>query len=213
MTEVNSPATVAGKIGNAIRCTGASEYLQETTAGPGNPMLNLPNNGITDFTLCMWFRPDSTSVPAITSRTFWAMDTAYNFGITGQSTGNYLWASGYVGGSWENTDLSGTAASEATDDAWNLGFWQVTCPISNDGTNTEFKLITIVGGTEYSFSEDHAGSVGPLGASYTLKIGYESATYRANSDLDMVALYTRHLTSDERMAIWNGGNGTTYPFE
>ena len=204
-TEVNSPTTVAGKISYAIDTYGSSApHLTSADVD-----LRIPSNGNIDWTLASWIMPVTSGYGGAGGRTFAIWDTQFNFGMLPESSGNFPWMNGKIGGSWVNTDLSGTAAAEIPDDTWGLCFWQYS---AESGGSSVFTLRTIVSGTEYTVAGSHSGTIAAPGTGYSMKIGYINNDYKAGSALDMVGIWSRHLTAPERLELYNSGSAKDYPF-
>ena len=204
-TEVNSPGTVTGKINYGIGTHGSSApHLTSADVD-----LRIPSNGNTDWTLASWILPVSSGYGGSGGRTFAIWDTQFNFGMLTESSGNFPWMNGNIGGSWVNTDISGTAAAEIPDDTWGLCFWQFS---AESGGSSVFTVRTIISGTERSASGSHSGTVAAPGTGYSMKIGFINSSYKAGADMDMMGIWTRHLTADERLELFNGGTGLDHPF-
>jgi hypothetical protein len=204
-TEVNSPTTVAGKINYAIDTYGSSApHL--TTADTG---VDFANSGDSDWTCSAWVKPITSGYGGTAAKTFVITPSQFNFGMTKESTGNFLWFNAKIGGAFVNTDMTGTAAAEIPDDTWGMCFWQFS---AESGGSSVVTLRTIISGTEYTVTGSHSGTVAGRGTGYTMKIGYINNSYKAGSALDMVGIWSRHLTAAERLELYNSGAAKDYPF-
>lgn len=204
-TEVNSPTTVAGKISYAIDTYGSSSpHLSTADAG-----VVFPSSGNSNWTCSAWVKPITSGYRGTGGGTFIVTPAQFNFGMLPETSGNFLWFNGKIGGSYVSTNMSGTAASEIPDDTWGMCFWQFS---AESGGSSVITLRTIVSGTEYTVTGTHGGTIAGPGSGYTMKMGYINSSYRAGAALDMVGIWGRHLTAAERLELYNSGSAKDYPF-
>jgi hypothetical protein len=205
-SEINSPTTVAGKINFAIDTYGSSApHLSTNDTG-----VDFLSSGNSDWTCSAWVKPITSGYGGADGKTFVLTPAQFNFGMKPEAVGNFLWFNAKIGGSYVSTDMTGTAASEIPDDTWGMCFWQFSAA---SGGSSVMTLRTIVGGTEYTVTGSHGGTVSArTSPGYTMKIGYINNDYKAGSALDMVGIWSRHLTAAERLELYNSGSAKDYPF-
>jgi hypothetical protein len=192
LTDNNTVTQTTGKIGNAAQFTAANS---ETLSIADNADLSFANTD--DFTFSCWVYLDSTggSQQLITKRTSNLTGTNLEYMLR-TDAGVPTFYYGYGAGSFDSV-ASSTTLSTST---WYfILFWHdqtantINVSVDNGSPNTATKLGTIAdqGNTFY--------------------LGGTTSEF-LNGRLDAVGLWGRLLTSGEKAALYNSGNGLEHPF-
>lgn len=187
LTQTGSPGTAAGKVGNARTFNGSTQWFSKSD----NAGLSA---GDVDFTIATWVKLNSTG----TSQEFIAKDA--------QTAGNREYSLNFNG--WRFRfyvfDTSNNFASiEATAfGASSTGTWYYLVAWHDATANTI--NLQINNGTVYSAA--HSTGVKDGGASFF--VGARLASVNPlNGAIDDTAFWKKVLTSDEKTALYNSGNG------
>jgi hypothetical protein len=190
LTDNNTVAYVAGKVGNAAHFDDAnSEYLSRADCD------DLGVAGDTDFTFAFWFNQLDQ----------WTTDywiTKYQGGGTNNDEYYIAWS-----GEKPTFLVRGTDNSTQTV-AWGSKLGVATwyfCVCWRDGTNIYIDIND--SGSEVSA----AWSTNQKNSTQDFYMGRLGGTY-AEFYLDEVGFWKRVLSAAERTELYNSGNGTTYPF-
>jgi hypothetical protein len=188
LTQHASPGSAAGKVGTARTfASGSAQYF-------GRPSETLLQCGGVSITFALWCYPTSLSGGGILIGKDHSSSREY---VIDRNTSR---ARMYIGGS----GLAMTDEGALTQNAWNFvtGWWSAvdsTCRIQ------------VNNGTVYAA----AGPVTPVDGATEFDIG--ARTYPGfpdywNGYIDEVGFWKRLLSDPEKAALYNSGNGITYPF-
>ncbi len=177
----------AGKVGNSLYFNGTSSKVIVGSGGSGFPTFT------TGFSISFWIK------------TNWATDNCKWLSCTDGTYG--LQGFYYTGGG---------VSLELRDGTNNVEFGLSTAI----GDNAWHHIVFTFDGTNINGYVDGSNALTNTWA-HTLAFtnvqeldfmfsGYDTQWVQGN--LDMVGLWNRALTSDERTTLYNSGNGTTYPF-
>jgi hypothetical protein len=191
LTNNGAVTFTAGKVGNAANFASASNQWLSHADNAAFQM------GTGDITVAAWLK-------------FTANESA-DLVIYGNPLGGAILGYGLVSASQHIGCCigDGTHAHEKEGEAtFNDGVWHLAIATFDRAGNAS---IYVDNGTPATVSiTDVTGSVNHTGG---LAIGGGvGGSHLSNSSIDEVGIWNRVLTSAERTALWNSGNGVTYPF-
>jgi hypothetical protein len=191
LTAANAPPSVAGKI-NTARSFGNATYFSKADHAD----LSV---GDIDFTLAAWVKPGASGGNHGFLLKGDGDDLEYNLRCNTSDKFQFRVSSG--------TGFANLAAATSTN-AFSVGTWYFIVAWHDAAGNTI--NIQVNNGTPDSTSYS-AGSYDSAGLLY---LGGDApfTEYFDDGVLDEVAFWKRVLTSDERTALYNGGDGLAYPF-
>lgn len=198
LTPTNAPGNTAGKIGNAVDLTAASsQYLSIADNAD-------MSTGDIDFTIAGWFNLKSKSANRTLFSRFNNSGNQREYLIDYDSGDDRIRFQVSADGA-ATTTVVGTSAGSPSINTWYLVIaW-------HDATANTIN-IQIDNGTIDSAS--HSG--GALNSTSNFQIGAReisgSENY-ADARIDEVGFWKKVFTSTERLSLWNGGTGLTYPFD
>ena len=190
LTDVNNNMVGAGgKVGARALRGATNKYLRRQTT-------DLQFNG--SFTLAGWFNIDGATTQDLFAR--WSSGAEWLL---------YLRAASPYVFSWRVKDAGGDVqVAEVNIPSYRAWHWVVAEFDSSGKIRIALNNATA---TEATFTADtpfHSGSS-------ETTVGYAGNGYANNSRVDSVTLYNRLLTTDEKAALWNDGDGldtlTAYP--
>jgi hypothetical protein len=191
LSEIDSVASAAGKIGNAADFSG-SDHLATRSTG------NLSMSG--DFTIAFWINLDAKAADQWIVAKWVAADYSREFLAFYKQSDDRLKLI------VSNNGVATAVASAATFGSPSTATWYFVIVDHDDGTDIG---ISVNDGTRdttahttgiFTGITDLALGAGPDGAS------------DLNGQVDMVGVWRRLLTSAEKTALYNSGNGLDYPF-
>ena len=192
LTNQNSVAYSAAKINNGADFVSAnSKYLTKVSAA------NLPL-GASARTFSLWFKsPDAGSLVNYTFLMYG----------TGSSKALQWFAFGNDGGGNRGVAWNGYASDLFRAYAFAANTWYHIVG-TFDGTNAR----VYINGSLQGSAEDHS-DWNTSGATLSLGRSEQSGgTYYLNGSLDEVGIWSRALSSDDVLELYNSGDGLQYPF-
>lgn len=195
LSNQGSPSYVAGRKSNAVnRIVESDDYLYIDA----NTSLSINGNR----TFAFWIYPRDTSIYEHCLVKYSDVGLDWEYLIHMWPGGNYLEMYMYVDG--VGTYVSVNTTADVVQNQWNLGiFWidvsntTMYCQVNNKAINSSSFA------TYSPYTSNARFIVGaresPIGAG-------------ANCIMDEVGVWDRVLSPSERAALWNNGNGRTYPF-
>jgi len=187
--------TSSGKIGNAFTFDGINDYI------------SLPTNSINfgnDFTVSAWVYLTTTSRQDIMTNYYWNGGNQYGWWLIHNSSGQIQFS--YVNSSQQEKDT--TYSFTGKYNSWNhilvTKIWGGITNLYVNGVLVSTNSDT----TNPIYTTTHYPAMGAM--------QYNSSSFQAyfanGSKLDAVSTWTRVLTSDEALGLYNSGNGQQYPF-
>lgn len=191
LTDNNTVASAAGKIGNAASYIKANS---EVLTHVDNALLSI---GASDATFCAWF---NIAALGVINGVLGKDDAAGNreYGLFVQASNVLQW---YVFTAGGYQPLNSTAGALAASTWIFVAAW-------HDFTAHTINL-QINNGVVDSLAVN-AGGVNDLAAAFT--IGRQGSTNNFGGLIDEVGFWKRVLTATELTALWNGGAGLSWPF-
>lgn len=191
LTDSGSVGYTTGKQGNAAVFDGTAKYLGRTSDA-------YTQTGDIDFTLAGWFRAANTNEGMLVTRDLY-LAREYNL-QWGLAPG---WATFSV---WDATDARRMAhVTGLTHSTW---YYVVAWHDAAENTvNLQINNGTVASTSMVNAAKAAGTCEFRVGArAYVASEGYFNGT------IDEVGFWKRVLTADERTALYNSGNGVTYPF-
>lgn len=184
--ETTAGVSVAGKIGTAFELDG-DDYISLD----GSVI-----DGLTDWSVSMWFKTNSQTQQTL----FFVVGEGSNTietRIEGQAADNLFT---YVRDT-EGDSVAVTGSDDVVDDAWHHVI------VVKEGTTVTQYVDNGIDGT------DTNASLGAVALTSNMTLGARPTILRIVGQIDEYGFWNRALTSDERDALWNGGNGLVYPLK
>jgi hypothetical protein len=196
LSPTNTPGNTTGQIGSAVSLAAAStQYL-------GRASTTDLTFGDTDFTLAMWIKyTGGASYPRVISKNGASGNKEFQLALD-TDTGDLAFAV------FDASDASAEVVA-STFGALGTGVWHLIVMWHDSGANTV--NIQVDGGTV-----DSAGTSGLVvnASTATFMLGNAAFADRLwNGAIDECGVWKRVLTSGERTSLYNGGSGSTYPFD
>lgn len=195
LTATNSPTSAAGKQGNAVQLVSASsQYLSVAE----NAAIDV--SGQQDFTLAGWVYFDTLPVNVGGFIGQWGDDTSINqraYLLHRNNSTIQFFVSGDGANSISVTSATLTTATWYCVVAWHDAAGDTVNLQINNGTTT---------------SAAYAGGIFNSTSPFILGRRDRAIDNSHNGRLDEFGLWKRVLTDTERTALYNSGNGRTYPF-
>lgn len=186
--EINSVGFAPGKIGNARDFeSGSPAYFSIAN----NASLEV---GDIDFTLACWVNAESlTNQDAI-------------LGKWGGAESSYILEYNASAFRFRVSDNGGSVSTDVTAGTPSTAAWFLVIAWHDATANTT--NIQVNNGTPGSA----AHSTGVFAGTAAFTLGFRASGGLWDGLIDELGFWKRVLTTDERAALYNGGNGTTYPF-
>ena len=183
-----------GKIGSAFKSNGTS-----------NAYLTLTDNSLYhttsgDFSISLWVKFASMSSPATGGQQYpisYMSSTTNGWYILNGST--FRIANGTT-----NVDLNASAMT--------AGVWRHIVITRKYGTRTRFYVDGVLSNSNTSTINPSSGTFFPTIGAYRSSSSASSGYCTNGTLIDAVTTWSKELSEDEVVQLYNGGNGTQYPF-
>lgn len=189
-----APGNTTGKVGNALACASASSQSVERAS---NSDLQ---TGDIDFTVAGWINltTNASNQALVSKNSSGAIEYALRY-VTGTDRFQFFVSSNGTG--FTNNVIANTFGSPS------LSTWYFVVAWHDSVANTI--NIQVNNGTV----DSGAYALGLIATAGAFSIGNAKAvSWFLNGAADEVGFWKRVLTAAERTTLYNGGNGTTYPF-
>lgn len=191
LTDNNTVGNVAGKVNNAADCDGSADYLNIPDADDA-----FSEFGDEDFTLAFWVRPDvidaSGSLDILVENYY----PGYTIATDTRVGGNFR---ARISDKTTNTNRDGDAIHNLANGTW--AFVVVWHSAADD-------LIYLSIDNQSPLSSAHTPGLHVSSNSFNICSTGVDGYY--DGLIDEMGIWNRVLTSSERSALWNNGNGIGY---